>query len=199
MTETEIGQGLEQLSQFDYFAFVLEHYGEPPLWQRATGFATLLHIILEQQVSLASAKAAFKRLEQTIAVEPAPFLMLDDAALKQIGFSRQKTRYGRILATALLEDELNLEGLELLNDAEARAELTKLKGIGRWTADIYLLMALGRPNIWPKGDIALASAYQYLRGLTEKPSQDDLESIAENWQPYRSLAAKLLWHYYLSR
>ena len=199
MTEIEIKKGLERLSQFDYFAFVIEKYGEPPLWQRATGFATLLHIILEQQVSLASAKAAFERLEQTIAVEPAPFLMLDDAALKQIGFSRQKTRYGRILATALLEGEFNLEGLELLNDAEARAELTKLKGIGRWTADIYLLMALGRPNIWPKGDIALASAYQYLRGLTERPSQDDLEIMAEIWRPYRSLAAKLLWHYYLSR
>ncbi len=199
MTKTEIKAGLERLSQHPYFAYVLDVYGEPPEWRREQGFATLLHIILEQQVSLASAKAAFDKLNQAIPVEPESFLQLGDLTLKHIGFSRQKTRYGRILARAVLGGDLDFAGLERLSDKEARAELTKLTGIGRWTADIYLLMVMGRADIWPKGDIALASGYQYLTGLTERPNQDALEIIAETWQPYRSLAAKLLWHYYLSR
>ncbi len=173
--------------------------GAPPNWQREASFATLVHIILEQQVSLASAQAAFDKLATRISpVEPESFLVLDDAELKRIGFSWQKTRYCRILAEAIATRQLDLIGLKTLSDEEARAELIKLTGIGVWTANIFLMMALERSDIWPRGDLALLIAYQRLKGLQLRPSQDELEFVAESWKPFRSLAAKLLWHYYLS-
>ena len=178
----------------------LEPLGLPPLWRREPGFATLIHIILEQQVSLASAKAAFERLQKVATpLAPATFLNLDDAALKQVGFSRQKTRYGRALADAILTGTLDLEGLAELRDAAAKEHLTRVKGIGNWTADIYLMMALGRPDIWPKGDLALAVAVKEVKGLKGRPTPEELEGLAQGWRPYRSAAARLLWHYYLSR
>lgn len=195
-----IDPALKHLSRFPEFAFILKHYGQAPLWQRPQGFSSLLHIILEQQVSLASAQASFDKLLRHICpITPEAFLSLDDATLKAIGFSRQKTHYGRSLATALVTASLDLVGLEHLSDHAASSELRKLPGIGPWTANIYLLMVLGRQDIWPKGDVALASAYQTLLKLGERPSQDALECIAESWQPYRSEAARLLWHYYLSK
>ena len=181
-------------------AFSLAKYGVPPLWERAPEFATLVHIILEQQVSLASARAAFTNLRQYLgAVTPESFLTLDDITLKSIGFSRQKTRYSRLLAEALAAEEFDLRSLERLPDDAVRAALTRFTGIGEWTANIYLLMALLRPDVWPKGDLALAVAWQDLHGANERPTPGELEKHAANWQPYRSVAARLLWHHYLKR
>ena len=165
---------------------------------RQQGFHTLLHIILEQQVSLASAKAAYKKLLTAIReLTPENFLTLADTDLKSMGFSRQKTLYGRNLARAIVEGDLNLSTVSRLDDARARTQLIKIKGIGVWTADIYLLMALGRPDIWPTGDMALAVAIQRLKQMPQRPSPEELTAIGRKWQPYRAVAARILWHYYL--
>ena len=177
---------------------VIARFGRPPLWGRAPGFATLLHIILEQQVSLASARAAFDRLVAAGPVTPASFLLHDDATLRAFGFSRQKAGYGRGLAQALASGALDLTALERLDDDSARAALVGLKGIGPWTADIYLLMALRRPDIWPVGDLALVQAMQAIKGLAQRPTPADMLALAERWRPWRAAAARVLWHYYLS-
>ena len=181
------------------FAFVHETYGIPPLWDRPAGFATLLQIILEQQVSLASAKACFDKLEFYLGeVTPDRVLSLNDAELKGIGFSRQKAAYARHLSEAVIEGRVNLDDLNQLPDAEVKAELIRLKGIGEWTSDIYLLMALLRPDVMPKGDIALHAAYQKLTGGGKRPEADEFLVVADSWKPFRSTAARLLWHFYLS-
>ena len=173
-------------------------YGTPPMWARQPGFATLLQIILEQQVSLASAKACYDKLEKRVgAVTPENLLNSTDQHLKADGFSRQKTAYARHLAESLVNKRIDLDVLHTMSDASVGDELMRLKGIGRWTADIYLLMALGRPDIMPKGDIALHSAWHKLSG-EPRPSADEFIMIAERWRPYRSVAARLLWHFYLS-
>jgi DNA-3-methyladenine glycosylase II len=170
------------------------------MWRRRPGFPTLVHIILEQQVSLASARAAFERLQAAAApLTPERFLEFDDAALKVIGFSRQKTAYGRHLAQALLERRFSLAALNRMDDATARANLLELKGVGPWTADIYLLMALRRPDVWPHGDLALAVAVQRVKRLRSRPTPEELERIGAAWRPWRAVAARVLWHYYLSR
>lgn len=180
-------------------AYLLNTYGVPPLWARDPGFPTLVHIILEQQVSLASARAAFTRLQAAIApVTPERFLPLSDAELKAIGFSRQKTLYVRLLAQALLDGALDLDALATQPDDEVRTTLKQLKGIGDWTADIYLLMALGRPDIWPPGDVALLVALQRLKKLPARPTRDEFVALGTAWQPYRAVAARMLWHFYLS-
>lgn len=181
------------------FFRVHKAYGTPPLWDREPGFATLLYIILEQQVSLASAKACFDKLAAHVGnVTPHALLELNDVELKKIGFSRQKTAYARHLSEAILEERLDLENLHRLSDEDVKAELIKLKGVGEWTSDIYLLMALLRPDIMPKGDIALHAAYQKLAGLPSRPGSDEFVTMAEKWKPFRSVAARLLWHFYLS-
>jgi DNA-3-methyladenine glycosylase II len=178
---------------------VVAAHGHPPLWNRLPGFPTLVHIILEQQVSLASAQAAFERLLARLGqATPEGLLSLDDAELLAIGFSRQKTRYARGLAEAVLDGSLDLDGLSLLADREVHAGLTALPGIGRWTADIYLVMALLRPDVWPRGDLALEIAAQEVLGLPERPDAASLEVIAEAWRPDRATAARILWHHYLS-
>ncbi|MBK8314619.1 MAG: DNA-3-methyladenine glycosylase 2 family protein [Acidobacteria bacterium] len=178
---------------------IVSLYGPPPLWKREEGFHTLIHIILEQQVSLASAKAAYERLVEALRVlTPENFLNLDDEELKTIGFSRQKTRYGRNLAEAVIQGALDPESLGMLEDAEVRSRLMSLKGIGAWTADIYLLMALGRPDIWPTGDLALAVAVQQLKQMSHRPTTQALADLSEDWRPWRAVAARILWHYYLS-
>lgn len=181
------------------FRRVHDKYGLPPLWDRPAGFATLLQIILEQQVSLASAKACFDKLAATLGdVIPEGLLGLSDAELKTVGFSRQKTAYARHLSKALLDGSIDLEDLHHRTDAEVKAELIKLKGVGEWTSDIYLLMALLRPDVMPKGDIALHAAYQRLAGEDQRPDAEEFLRIAESWKPHRSTAARLLWHFYLS-
>jgi DNA-3-methyladenine glycosylase II len=169
------------------------------MWGREPGFSTLLHIILEQQVSLASARAAHnKLLEIASPLTPGGFLELDDATLKAAGFSRQKTSYARELANSLVEGRLDLDALRESDDDTVRSELLKIKGIGRWTADIYLLMVLRRPDIWPSGDLALAVAAHSVKRLRSRPTPQEMNAIGEAWRPWRAVAARILWHYYLS-
>ena len=200
LNETSLAVAAQKLAASDVdLARLLQTYGLPPLWAREPSFPTLIHIILEQQVSLASAKAAFDRLHASIApITPERLLKLNDAELKTIGFSRQKTLYARLLAQAILAQQLDLAALSTLPDDEVRGTLKQLKGIGDWTADIYLLMALGRPDIWPKGDLALLVAMQRLKQLAARPTQEEFDLIGAAWQPYRAVAARMLWHYYLS-
>mgnify|MGYP002365642945 FL=1 len=182
-----------------HLSVVVDRYGTPPLWARPTGFATLLEIILEQQVSLASAKACFDKLAAHIGdVTPERFLTINDVVLKTIGFSRQKTAYARHLSQAILEGRIDLDSVHKLPDDAVRAELIKLKGIGIWTADVYLLMAMLRPDVMPPGDIALHAAFQKLTDSDKRPGSDEFIAIAERWRPFRSVAARLLWHFYLS-
>ncbi|MEM7348618.1 MAG: DNA-3-methyladenine glycosylase 2 family protein [Chloroflexota bacterium] len=201
LDDATLAPGLQYLTDRDSdLARIVIDFGPPPLWSREPGFSTLIHIILEQQVSLASAKAAHdKLLAIATPLTPERFLTLDDATLKTAGFSRQKTAYSRYLAEALIDGSLDLATLSTLDDDAVRAELTKIKGIGPWTANIYLLMVLRRPDIWPVGDLALVVAAQYLKNLPARPKPHELEQIGEAWRPWRSVAARLLWHYYLSR
>jgi DNA-3-methyladenine glycosylase II len=156
--------------------------------------------VLEQQVSLASALAAFRRLEVAAgSLTPERFLRFSDADLLAIGFSRQKARYGRALAAALIDGSLDLEGLATVDDDEVRQALEAVPGIGRWTSTIYLLMVLGRPDVWPVGDMALAAAVGEVKGLGHRPGTDEMEVIGEVWRPWRSVAARLFWHDYLAR
>ena len=183
----------------DLEAIVARH-GPPPLWDRAPGFGTLVHIILEQQVSLSSAKAAYDRLlTATDPLTPDAFLGLSDADLLAIGFSRQKARYGRALAASILDGALDLDELEALDDDGVQVALEAVPGIGRWTSTIYLLMVLGRPDVWPAGDIALATAVAQAKRLPGRPDPETLMRIGEAWRPWRSVAARLLWHDYLAR
>lgn len=189
----------ELTEQHCELAIIYDIYGTPPLWDRPTGFATLLHIILEQQVSLASAKACFDKLAARIGdVSPENLLTLNDIELKTVGFSRQKAAYARHLSEAVLEKRINLDSLHYLPDIEVKAELVKLKGVGEWTSDIYILMAMLRPDVMPKGDIALHEAYRKLTNGEKRPGSDEFVAMAEKWKPFRSVAARLLWHYYLS-
>lgn len=201
LTEEALEQGLRVLSRRDAdLRGVLKTFGAPPMWARESGFSTLLHIILEQQVSLASARAAHNKLLKVASpLTPQRFLELDDATLKAAGFSRQKTSYGRELARSIAEGVLDLDALSLLDDSGVRSELIKIKGIGRWTADIYLLMALRRPDIWPVGDLALAVAAQKVKRLRSRPTQEELDEMSAPWKPWRAVAARILWHYYLSQ
>lgn len=200
LTEKTLLAAVRQLTESDSdLALIVQKYGPPPLWSREPGFPTLIHIILEQQVSLASARAAFGRLLAAASpLTPERFLAFHDETLKAIGFSRQKSRYGRLLAEAIVTGQLDLAALPDLDDAAVRAELTKIKGIGPWTANIYLLMVLGRPDIWPGGDLALAVAAQQVKRLPTRPTPAELDQIALAWQPWRAVAARLLWHHYLS-
>lgn len=199
LTRSTLADACDRLAaEHPELSHVLEKHGVPPLWDRPQGFATLIHIILEQQVSLASARACFEKLKTAIGdPEPEIFLTLGDDQLRKIGFSRQKTAYARHLSEAIVNGHIDLGSFSALSDEDVRSELIKLKGIGEWTSDIYLLMAMLRPDIMPKGDIALHSAWHRLSG-EPKPSSDAFIVIAERWKPFRSSAARLLWHFYLS-
>ncbi len=180
-------------------ARIHDRIGPPPLWDREPGFPTLVHIILEQQVSLASARACFDKLNSRLSeLEPEAFLSLDDTELRAIGFSGQKGFYCRELARSLIEGSLDLDGLAHQSDDDVRTELVKIKGIGPWTAQVYLLMVLGRPDVWPMGDLALVKAVQNLKGLEALPTRDEFEALGEPWRPWRSIAARMLWHHYLN-
>lgn len=200
LTRETFEQGLHFLSARDPdLSQILSKFGPPPMWARKPGFPTLILIILEQQVSLASARAAYDRLrEAATPLTPARFLELDGSTLRDIGFSRQKAAYGRGLAKALVSGHLDLNKLAMMPDTGVRAELIRIKGIGPWTADIYLLMALGRPDIMPSADLALATAIQKVKNLASRPTPDALNTISQNWKPWRAVAARILWHYYLS-
>ena len=179
------------------FQEVVDRHGLPPMWRRKPGFVTLIHTILEQQVSLASAKAVLNKLRKICTpLNPGTLLGLSSAQLASAGFSRQKMRYCRALAEAISSGELYLAKLHRLDDDAFRKEITAYPGIGPWTANVYLLTALGRPDIWPSGDLALQAAAQSLKNLESRPSPEKLDRIGEKWRPYRSSAARILWHHY---
>ena len=200
LTKAALPAAVAELAARDpALAAIADRFGTPPLWAREPGFPTLVHLILEQQVSLASARAAFDRLNaRTGELTPHAFLSLDDAELLAVGFSRQKTRYARALASAVAAGELDLAALAGADDDEVDRRLTALPGIGPWTATIYRLMVLCRPDAWPIHDIALAQALAEVRGLAARPSPEELDRAAEAWRPLRAVAARLLWHHYLS-
>jgi len=178
---------------------VVERYGPPPLWARRPGFSTLIRIILEQQVSLRSAAAAYTRLQAAAGrVTPARVASISERELRAAGLTRQKAAYCRGLASAVVAGGLDLGRLDGLPDDEVRSALVELPGIGLWTADIYLLMALRRPDVWPSGDLALARALQRVKRLRRAPGEDRMAGIARTWAPWRAVAARVLWHFYLS-
>ncbi|MCS6930468.1 MAG: hypothetical protein NZM43_13345 [Saprospiraceae bacterium] len=179
-------------------ARVLALYGHPPLWRREPSFSTLVHIILEQQVSLASANAVFKRLcELANPLTPEALLRLPNEALRTAGLTRQKTAYVQGLAQCILRGELNLTVLEDLSDDEVRQALKRVKGIGDWTADIYLSECLLRPDILPKGDIAMQEAFRAINKLPKRPCHAEFEQLTNHWRPWRSVGTRILWHFYL--
>ena len=199
LTEESLARGVAALSKADPdLARVARACGRPQMWAREEGFPTLVITILEQQVSLASAAAAFARLLAAgPALTPESFLAFDDAQLRAFGFSRQKALYCRLAARAVIEGELDFAALAAADDDSARAALTRLKGVGPWTAEIYLLRALLRPDAWPSGDLALQIAAREVKRLPSRPTPAELDALAEAWRPLRAVAARLLWQHYL--
>jgi DNA-3-methyladenine glycosylase II len=180
-------------------AAIIRMHGYPPMWNRPNTFETLVHFILEQQVSLASALAALNKLREKLEViTPEKVLALGDEELKACYFSRQKTVYVRHLSQALVEKSLDLTALETMPDEAVRSRLTALKGIGNWTADVYLIFVLQRADIFPFGDLAAVNALRRIKRLPKDALRETILPIAAGWQPHRTIATMLLWHYYLS-
>lgn len=179
---------------------VLENHGYPPLWKRKPSFATLVRIVLEQQVSLASAKAAFSKLEERIgSVTAFKLLQLSDAELKACYFSRQKIIYAKELARTIVKRKLSFKKISQLPPGDVRLLLKSIKGIGDWTVDIFLMMCLQEPDIFPAGDIALITSLKETKRLSAHTPAREIVSIAENWKPYRTIAAFMLYHAYLKK
>jgi DNA-3-methyladenine glycosylase II len=182
-------------------AGIVTRHGPPPLWTRAPGFATLVQVILEQQVSLKSAEAAVRRLLDVAgAVTPEAILDAGEERLRAAGLTRQKSRYLTLLAGDVVAGRLDLAALEdpSCDEGDIRTALTGIVGVGAWSADIYLLMALRRPDIWPLGDVALAAALRRAKDLPATPRSDEQLVIVEPWRPWRAVAARILWHAYLA-
>lgn len=191
----------DQLAQQDKdLKSIIDAYGYPPMWTRPAGFATLVHIILEQQVSLASARAAFLKLTGKLGeITPARLLLLSDAEMKACYFSRQKMMYVRHLAQSIESNELDLQVLSSLSEDQIRMALKRVKGIGDWTVDIYLIFALQLTDIFPIGDLAMVNAFKEIKMLKPGIAKEDMLDASRKWSPHRSIATMLLWHYYLNR
>jgi len=190
---------LELASMDPDLAGLLRANGIPPLWDRPPGFITLIRIILEQQVSLISADAMYRRVrEHVVPLSAVNIISLGPDFLRSLGVTRQKSSYFINVARAIKQGDLDLEKVGQANDETAIEMLSSVKGIGPWTAKIYLLMALCRPDVWPVGDIALATAVKNMKSLETRPTQSELTEIAMAWRPHRAAAARLLWHYYLN-
>jgi DNA-3-methyladenine glycosylase II len=180
-------------------ARILRRHGPPPMWGRKPGFPTLVRIILEQQVSLASARSMFSRL--TASVMPfaaARFVELGEPYFRSLGVTRQKARYCVHVARTIADGQLDLPAVGRMSDSQAKAALTQITGIGPWTAEIYLLMALRRADVWPAGDLALLTSLGRLKRLRERLAPVQAAKIAESWRPFRSVAARMLWQHYLA-
>ena len=200
LDEVALGRAVDALAARDAaLAGIVARHGPPPLWARPATFETLVAIVLEQQVSLASGAAALARLRAAAGtVAPDSVVGLGEDGARAAGLTRQKARYVVELAVATLDGRLDLDAIATATDDEARARLVALLGIGRWTADIFLLMALGRPDVWPNGDLALAAAMRRALGLDALPDAATQRAIARRWAPWRAVAARLLWHAYLA-
>jgi DNA-3-methyladenine glycosylase II len=182
------------------FQRIIDTHGIPPMWTREPSFATLIHIILEQQVSIMAAKACFEKLKFKIGkVEPEYVLALTDDELKACGFSRQKMGYARILGHEILRGSLVLENLQHLDNEQVRTEIKRIKGLGDWSVDIFLMFALQRSDMFPIGDLALVNGLKTLKNLPKETPKEALLALAESWRPYRSVATFLVWHDYIIR
>jgi DNA-3-methyladenine glycosylase II len=177
---------------------ILNQYGYPPFWSRPNTFESLLHVILEQQVSLASALATLNKLKEKIGeVTPARLLLLTDQELRDCYFSRQKTAYVRHLAESLIGGTLSLTEMEKMDDLIIRTQLKTIKGIGDWTVDIYLIFMLHHTDVFPIGDLAAVNALKKVKALALGVSKDEVLAIADQFKPYQTIATMLLWHFYL--
>ena len=190
----------DELTQSDAdLKSIVQSYGYPPMWSRPNTFESLVHIILEQQVSLASALSALNKLRDYVQqITPARVLLLTDEEFRACYCSRQKTAYIKYLAEAILSGQISLQAFKTMPDDEIRTQLTALKGIGNWTVDVYLMFVLQRADIFPVGDLAAVNALKRVKGLLAQTSREEIISIAAQWQPYRTVATMMLWHYYLS-
>lgn len=181
-------------------AAIIQSHSYPPMWTRPNSFETLVHIILEQQVSLASALSALNKLRENVhELTPANVLPLTDDEMRACYVSRQKAGYIRYLAQQLQNGDLQLDQLEDMIDDQVRAKLITLKGIGHWTIDVYLMFVLRRADIFPIGDLAAVNAIKRVKNLPAGITKDEMLTIAEQWKPYRTIATMLLWHDYLSK
>jgi DNA-3-methyladenine glycosylase II len=200
LDESALARAVRRLARVEpRFAHIVKRHGPPPLWPREPGFQTLVLIMLEQQVSLAQGRAMYARIANaTGAVTPANVAKLGDAGLRALGVTRQKSAYLAALADRLERNDFDLDGLATLPDSDANAALDALHGVGPWTAQCYLLFALRRSDVFPAADLALMEAVRQLWRLRVRPSPEALARRAHAWRPHRAVAARLLWHHYLS-
>lgn len=198
LNEATLAEGLKALSRIDRdVARALDEAGPPELRSREPGFEALLGAIVSQQISKAAAQTVWDRLAAAAdPLGPETILGLSEDALRAAGLSRQKANYARGLAEAVVTGAIDLDGLTRLPDEAVAEQLVALKGIGRWSAEIYLLFALGRADAFPADDLALMIGAQRLKRLEDRPNRKALTEIAKAWRPWRGPAALLLWHYY---
>ena len=201
MNHAALGVGTQALVATDpHLAGVVERLGEPPMFGRRPGFACLVRIILEQQVSLAAARTLYRRLDSHVGgIAPHTVDRLGPGGLRDFGLTRQKAGYCHGLAERVLDGRIDLSAVARSDDDTARTMLLDVPGIGPWTVDIYFLMALRRPDVWPRGDLALAIAMREVRGMRRLPDHAQQSRIASRWSPWRSVAARILWMHYLAR
>jgi DNA-3-methyladenine glycosylase II len=200
LTRETLAAGVRFLARRDRdFAALYRRNGLPPMWARRPGFPTLVHIVLEQQVSIAAARSLYRRVSAEIGgMTPERVLERGVPGLHRLGITRQKASYCHALAQAVVDGSLSLGGIARAEDGAGRSALLRLRGIGPWSADIYYLMALRRPDVWPAGDLALAIALHEVKGLRRRPDAGRQLEMSAAWAPWRSVAARLLWHYYLT-
>jgi DNA-3-methyladenine glycosylase II len=200
LTRATLAAGVRALASRDpELAALAARNGLPPMWARRPGFPTIVHIVLEQQVSIVAARSLFRRVRENLGgMTPERVAERGVLGLHRLGLTRQKASYCHALALAVMDGSLSLSRVAGSDDAMGRSTLLALRGIGPWSADIYYLMALRRPDVWPVGDLALAIALHEVKGLRRRPDTERQLAMSAAWAPWRSVAARLLWHYYLT-
>jgi DNA-3-methyladenine glycosylase II len=201
LTEQSYRLAISELVERDSsLAGVVTKWGNPPFWTHPPGFPGITLAILAQQVSLESAQGTFRKLENAIStITPDAFLTLNADTLREIGFSRQKASYAQKIAEDIVAAKIDFKALQGIGDTEARTRLMQIRGVGKWTADTYLLFSLRRSDVWPSGDLALEKTVSELRGLPSKLKTEEVDRIAAAWKPLRAVAARILWCQYLNQ
>ena len=198
MTPEFIRDALDEVAaRDDDLRAALDEFGYPAPRNRKPGFGTLINIIIGQQVSTHAAAAIRSRLEAAVdPLTPETFLAAGEETLRAVGFSGRKVEYGRGLAEAVLNGTLDTVRLAELDDDAVAKAITGIRGLGKWSADIYMLFALDRADAWPLGDLAIQVAAQKLKRMRKRPDRKRMETVARRWRPYRGVVALFLWHYY---